>query len=157
MNEQSCYRLKQSSDKLDESHLKIIDNSFHAEKFQPKTIYFLNTQKLSKTSLLTKSKQGRQFTIWQTIGNTISDKNLTLYMLLDEAHRGMSNGQDTDRPTIVKQLINGYNDTTGTIPIVWGISATVQRFNKAMEVMEERAMLPPIKIEPSQMFSYRAL
>jgi hypothetical protein len=59
---------------------------------------------------------------------------LTLYLVLDEAHRGMQEGKrsnNDNKPTIVKQLINGSGSVPG-IPIVWGISATVQRFNDAV-------------------------
>jgi type III restriction enzyme len=42
-------------------------------------------------------------------------------------------GKETgEKSTIVKRLINGEKGVPG-IPVVWGISATVERFNKAME------------------------
>ena len=76
--------------------------------------------------------------------NTIEDENLTTYLLLDEAHRGMK--EDKTRPTIVKKLING-NGIVPAIPIVLGISATVERFNKAMEGTENRTKLPNIIVD----------
>lgn len=50
------------------------------------------------------------------------------------------------KPTIVKQLINGNGAVPG-IPIVWGISATVQRFNDAIKGMENRSTLPPVLVD----------
>src|SRR3954468_10962183 len=52
LNEQSRWRLQEASDKLTISDLVAVGNTFAGEKFQPGKIYFLNTQKLSKNSLL---------------------------------------------------------------------------------------------------------
>jgi hypothetical protein len=61
-------------------------------------------------------------------------------LILDKAHRGMKKGgrpNGDGKPTIVRQLINGSGAVPG-IPIVWGISATVQRFNDAITGMQDR-------------------
>lgn len=55
----------------------------------------------------------RSFTIWDTIQNTIDDPVLTLYLVLDEAHRGMRAATGAgEKTTIVKRLING----SGPVP-----------------------------------------
>jgi type III restriction enzyme len=94
----------------------------------------------------------RSYTIWDTIQNTIEDPDLTLYLVLDEAHRGMQEGKRSNgdsKPTIVKQLINGSGPVPG-IPIVWGISATVQRFNDAISEMHGRGTLPNVVVDPKR-------
>ena len=76
----------------------------------------------------------RSFTIWDIIQNTIENLDLTLYLVLDEAHRGMKESRATNgdsKPTIGKQLINGTGSVPG-VPVVWGISATVDRFKQAL-------------------------
>lgn len=166
LNEQSRWRLQEASDKLTISDLVTVGNSFAGEKFQPGKIYFLNTQKLSKNSLLVRGHDPndpaletadgqrimpdmRSHTIWDTIQNTIEDPDLTLYLILDEAHRGMKEGGRSNgdgKPTIVKQLINGSGAVPG-IPIVWGISATVQRFNDAVAGMQDRGTLPNVIVD----------
>jgi hypothetical protein len=167
LNEQSRWRLQEASDKLTVSDLVTVGNSFSGDKFQPGKVYFLNTQKLSKNSLLVRghdpedpaleTNQGqirmmpdmRQHTIWDVIQNTIDDPDLTLYLVLDEAHRGMKEGGRSSgdgKPTIVKQLINGTNGVPG-IPVVWGISATVQRFNDAVAGMEGRDTLSNVIVD----------
>ena len=76
----------------------------------------------------------RAFTMWDTLASTITDERLTLYLILDEAHRGMKTrnaGDRKERATIVQRLINGAEGAP-PIPIVWGISATVERFTQAM-------------------------
>lgn len=164
LNEQSKWRLSQASDKLTVTDLVTVDNSFGRERFEPGKVYFLNTQKLGKNSLLVRGfdpddtaieKDGmgerlmpdlRSHTIWDTIKNTIEDPDLTLYLVLDEAHRGMKEGTTTGKPTIVKQLINGTRGIPG-IPVVWGISATVQRFNDAIAEMEGHDRLTNVVVD----------
>ena len=166
LNEQSRWRLHEASDKLTPSDLVKVGNSFSAEKFRPGKVYFLNTQKLSKNSLLVRGHAPedpemesssdqttllpdmRQHTIWDVIRNTVDDPDLTLYLVLDEAHRGMkevgrTNGDN--KPTIVRQLINGAAGVPG-IPVVWGISATVQRFNEAIAGMQDRDTLSNVVV-----------
>jgi type III restriction enzyme len=166
LNEQSRFRLMEASDRLTVSDLLVVDNSFIQERFEAGKVYFLNTQKLSKSSLLVRGhdpddsgieRHGqralmpdlRSFTIWDTIQKTIEDPELTLYLVLDEAHRGMgsSNGKGRgEKSTIVKRLINGSGAVPG-IPIVWGISATVERFNAAISDMKNRATLPNVVVD----------
>lgn len=166
LNEQSRWRLQEASDKLTISDLVTVGNTFGGEMFQPGKVYFLNTQKLSKNSLLVRghdpndpaleTAEGqrimpdmRAHTIWDTVRNTIEAPDLTLYLVLDEAHRGMKEGGRSNgdgKPTIVRQLINGSGGTPG-IPIVWGISATVQRFNDAVAGMQDRSTLPNVVVD----------
>ena len=87
-------------------------------------------------------------TIWDTVRNTVEDPQLTLYLVLDEAHRGMGN-QNGEKSTIVKRLINGDRGVPG-IPVVWGISATVERFNRAMEGAVGRSTLSPVTVDPTR-------
>lgn len=161
LNEQSKYRLMEASDKLTVSDLVTVENTFGRETFEPGKIYFLNTQKLSKNSMLVRGHDAddagvetrngaplmpdaRSHTIWDTIRNTVDNPDLTLYLVLDEAHRGM---RDTVKgtKTIVTRLINGQGSVPG-IPVVWGISATVQRFDDAVKSMQDRTALPNVVV-----------
>ncbi len=161
LNEQTRFRLMESSDRLRHTDLVVVENTFNRARFEAGRIYFLNTQKLSKKSLLVRGFDGdedeifpemrpdlRSHTIWDTIRNTIEDPALTFYLVLDEAHRGMGN-PNREKPTIVKRLINGEKGVPG-IPVVWGISATVERFNKAMEGARGRSTLPPVTVDATR-------
>ena len=149
LNEQTRFRLLASSDKLNHYNLTVIQHPFSEEKLVPGKVYFLNTQKLTSSSLLTRGYEGddegqfpeiraamrpdlQGYTIWDTLRNTIEDPNLTLYLVLDEAHRGFGTKASRDKPTIVRRLVNGQAGVP-PMPVVWGISATVERFNQAME------------------------
>jgi len=167
LNEQSKWRLHQASDKLTVSDLITVENTFSRERFEPGKVYFLNTQKLSKKSLLVRGHDpddddlekdaaggrlmpdARSHTIWDTIQNTIDDPELTLYLVLDEAHRGMKEEGGSSvrgKPTIVRRLINGTGGVPG-IPVVWGISATVKRFNDAIMGMDGHGTLPNVIVD----------
>jgi type III restriction enzyme len=161
LNEQTRFRLLEASDRINYSDMVVVEYPFSRSKFEAGKIYFLNTQKFGKNSLLVRGFEGESdlvtemrpdaqaFTLWDTIQNTIEDPDLNLYMVLDEAHRGMGDptapGQNS-KATIVQRLINGYGSMPG-IPVVWGISATVDRFNKAIEGAIKRTKLPDVMVD----------
>jgi type III restriction enzyme len=170
LNEQTRFRLMEASDRINHSDMVVVENTFNQAKFQAGKIYFLNTQKFSKNSLLVRGhdpedlqvKAGnllpetrpdlRAYTIWDTIQNTIEDPSLTLYLVLDEAHRGMgkqTTAAENSKSTIVQRLINGSGGVPG-IPVVWGISATVERFNKAIEFAGKHIKLPNVVVDAAK-------
>lgn len=167
LNDQTRFRLLEASDKLLSTDLVTIEPPFSKPRLEPGKVYFLNTQKLSKSSLLTRGHvdvgddvvfetmttaaqpdlQG--WTIWETIGNTIADDDLTLYLIIDEAHRGFNTKATRDKSTIVSRLVNGHAGYPA-VPIVWGISATIERFKEAMDAADataSRRALPPVTVE----------
>ena len=167
LNEQTRFRLLDAADRVAHSRLMVIENTFNQEKFEPGRVYFLNAQKLGKNSLLVRGASenpqeeaqyglpmpdARAFTMWDTLANTIADEHLTLYLILDEAHRGMKPPSTRDRAekaTIVQRLVNGANGVP-PVPIVWGISATVERFNDAMAKAENRTSYPSVIVDPAR-------
>jgi len=164
LNEQTRFRLMEASDRIRHTDMVVVEHPFSRSKFEAKKIYFLNTQKLGKNSLLVRGFEGEEdlitetrpdaqaFTIWDTIRNTIEDPDLTLYLVLDEAHRGMglpTRAAENAKSTIVQRLINGAQGVPG-IPVVWGISATVERFNRAMEGAQQRSTLPHVVVDSAK-------
>ncbi len=162
LNEQTRYRLMEASDRLNHSDMVVVEPPFNRERFQAGKIYFLNTQKLGKKSLLVRGfdaddpldirPDSQAYTIWDTIQNTIEDPELTLYLVLDEAHRGMggtSKSTEAEKSTIVKRLINGQG-AIPPIPVVWGISATIDRFRAAMKVAEKRNTLTDVQVDAAK-------
>lgn len=109
-----------AADRIPHSRLVVIGNTFNQEKLEPGCVYFLNSQ------------------------------TLALHVVLDEAHRGMktpNKTERTERTTIVQRLVNGARGVP-PVPIVWGISATVQRFDEAMARAENRTTYPPVVVDP---------
>ena len=159
LNEQSRDRLMQASERLDSSRLVTVRGG----KWRPVKaltagrVYFLNTQQLTKSSLLTRGAQERldarqgfldippapdelAWNIWETIGNTLSSGQQRVYLVLDEAHRGFRERPSRERQSIVASLVNGFQ-TGRPIPIVLGISATIARFHEAMKALSESSVL----------------
>lgn len=84
LNEQSKLKIDSKADKIRLGQcVTVSEDSFDKEMFEDGHIYFLNTQKLSKTSNLTKNGDGRTYTIWQTIANTVREKSDRLYFIID--------------------------------------------------------------------------
>jgi type III restriction enzyme len=171
LNEQTRNRLMQASEKFTYANLVRIEPPFAKPRLDPGKVYFLNTQKLTKSSLLTRGQleapEGQEqisglgaiaspdmqgWTIWETLANTIDAEELTLYLVLDEAHRGFNSKTTSDKPTIVRRLVNGTK-ARPPIPIVWGISATIQHFDAAMkeaEATKNRRPLQRVQVDSSR-------
>jgi len=154
LNEQTRARIRESADRIPVGDLVILDNDFAEDRLEKGNVYFLNTGKLSSGALLVKRTNNRPVTFWEVLDNTIKDENLTLYLILDEAHEGMrpvkakeKAKEEAERQTIIARIINGQ-DGYLPVPVVWGISATVDRFVAAMAVAEGRGTEPNVVIDP---------
>lgn len=135
LNEQSKQKIDSKADKICLSQcFTVSEESFDKEMFEDGHVYFLNTQKLSVTSKLTKNGDGRTYTIWQTLANTVREKSDRLYFIIDEAHRGMQGREASKATTIMQKFIKGSDsDVIPSMPVVIGMSATTQRFNALVE------------------------
>lgn len=132
LNEQTRRKMLEASSILGPSTLINIDASFDRETFAPGIVYFLNTQKLGKEKTLVTTGDNRTYTIWQTIANTVAARPDTFYVIIDEAHRGMTENQRSlnEAATIVQKFIKGSPGEIPRVPLIVGISATPDRFNR---------------------------
>lgn len=130
LNAQTKSRFIECADRIPAGDLVLLDKSYSEESLRTGTVYFINPDKLGKKADFVKHTDTRHFTFWEILANTIKDEGKTLYMVLDEAHEGMKSQTNTEQ-TIVQRIING-NGANPAMPIVWGISATVKRFDEAM-------------------------
>jgi type III restriction enzyme len=138
LNAQSKQKIELKTSKLRFGQcVTISEESFDVEMLEEGHVYFLNTQKISRSGRLTQHSDGRQYTICETLNNTIRNKSDRLYFIIDEAHRGAKSkreaGTDT---TIMQRFIKGYTHTENgvrysmsSMPVILGISATAERFN----------------------------
>ena len=131
LNEQSKDKIDYKADKIKISQcVTVQDESFDQEIFEDGHIYFLNTQKLGKSSNLTQHSDTRQYTIWETLANTAREKSDHLYVVIDEAHRGMQGNAAGRATTIMQKFLKGSPaDGIDAMPVVIGMSATSARFN----------------------------
>lgn len=135
LNEQSKDKIDLKADKIRLGQcITVQDDSFDQEMFDDGHIYFLNTQKLGKSSNLTKHTDNRQYTIWETLANTARDKSNHLYFIIDEAHRGMQGREAGRATTIMQKFLKGSpSDGIEAMPVVIGMSATSARFNALVQ------------------------
>jgi type III restriction enzyme len=146
LNRQTRKRMVEASDLLHPNQLIVIENDFLERDLRAGRVYFLNVQKLSKNSGLAQGGNNlREISMWEVIANTINGGDVDLYLVLDEAHKGMK--LERDRTTIVQRIINGQADSNPAVPVVWGISATIDRFNATMAGISDRNVLSAVSVD----------
>ena len=136
LNEQSRLKIDLKADRIQLNQCVVIsDDLFDREVLEDGHVYFLNTQKLSKSSNLTKHSDGRQYTIWETLANTVKYKSDRLYFVIDEAHRGAQKPSDLSKNTTIMQkfLKGSLEDHLPAMPVVIGMTATPERFVRLAE------------------------
>ena len=135
LNDQSKAKIDLKADKINLNQcVTITDEAFDQEVLDDGRIYFLNTQKIGKSGNLSKHGDSRQFTIWETLENTIKEKSDRLYFVIDEAHRGMQGTEAGKATSIMQRFIKGSpTHKLSPMPVVIGMSATSARFNKLVE------------------------
>ncbi len=149
LNEQSKNKFLKS-DKISVSHcMTVREDNFDQECFDDGNIYFINTQKITKTANLCKHSDSRQYTIWETIENTARQKSDRLYFIIDEAHRGMQGTEAGKATTIMQRFLKGAPDfgLTSAVPLVIGVSATASRFNNL--IGDINSTLQKVIVKPS--------
>ncbi|MGB7158048.1 MAG: DEAD/DEAH box helicase family protein [Tepidisphaeraceae bacterium] len=168
VNEQSRAKLEDASDVIPPDRLVTILHPFNVERLAPGRVYFLNTQKLTAASLLTQRGDKQQRTIWEIIENTAKAAPTSFYLIIDEAHRGMRDADKSQsartrsenvRMTTVQKFVRG-DKTLGLspVPLIVGISATPDRFNKVLEQSGRTAHpvdVPPEKVRGSGLIKDR--
>lgn len=147
LNEQTRRKFEAGSTTFRARELVTIDAGFDADVFEPRSIFFLNTQKLGRNSNLVKpGDRGR--TLWETIANTAVQRPSSFWVVIDEAHKGMAETpQERETAnTIVQKFIKGSPDEIPAMPLILGISATPDRFT-ALLAGTERTTRPPVTVE----------
>ena len=170
LNDQSRFRLMQASEKLTWTRLVHVKPPFAKRQLEPGKVYFLNTQRLSKSSLLTRGmsratptrsskgsgRQPHRMNSHGTFGRRSRTRFSTTTSRSTSSSTKRTGASTTGHPQsegrLVRRLIAG--DETGyQMPIVLGISATIGRFSQAMEAAEDaghRLALPDVNVEPSR-------
>ncbi|MGE6110878.1 DEAD/DEAH box helicase [Aeromonas salmonicida] len=131
LNEQTKLKIESKSDRVYRvNQLITIDAHFDAPRLDGGRIYFINTQKLAVNQPLTNRGDGRQHLIWETLTNTARAIPDRFYVVIDEAHRGMTSGKGAQAAqTLMQRFLLGHPDSgLVKMPMVIGVSATPRRF-----------------------------
>ena len=129
LNEQSKQKLMKYCDRMVLSQFVTLDESFRGDKLEQSKVYFLNTQKLTRTSRMTQTGDDRDWTIWEVLENTMGEYGKNLVLVIDEAHRGAKTNQTTTMQKFVKGFESKENGRMEALPLIIGMSATPERFN----------------------------
>lgn len=134
LNNQSKDKLETKAERLRIGQCITIDDSFKADCLQQGHVYFVNTQKFGKNSNFVQYKDERQYTGWDVIRNTIERHGDKLILVIDEAHRGAGKNEANEQMTIMQKFVKGSkDDNLPQMPVILGMSATLERFNKLIE------------------------
>ena len=136
LNEQTRLKIEAQSNKVYRvGQLVPIDAHFDAPRLNGGRIYFINTQKLAINQPLTNRGDGREHVIWETLTNTALAFPDRFYVVIDEAHRGMTTGRGAQAAqTLMQRFILGYPEVgLVKMPLVIGVSATPKRFMDLLE------------------------
>ena len=149
LNTQTIHRMQSHFDRIwFGGGIKEIKDTFDRERLEPKKLYFINTQKLGKKGLLVKEGDGRQHRFWDTMSNTVEDRPSSVYVVIDEAHRGMVQ-RTREAETIVQKFIKGDPGVgMPEVPIIIGVSATPKRFEELIEDVDRRPRR--VKVDPRE-------
>lgn len=147
LNRQTRNKMMAASDLLTGSHLEILHDKYFEPTLKPGKVYFLNIQQLGRNAAFANvaGDSFRSKTGWQIIGDTITSYATDLYVIVDEAHRGMR--ASAERASIVRQIIDGRRGSNPAAPVVWGISATIERFKTAMGELGSRTLYPAVDVD----------
>ena len=165
LNEQSKQKFIDCSDVFPSGKLETIEASFDRRVLEPGKIYFINTQKFSTSSTLTRPPaDGRHYTIWQTLTNTIEERGENFLLVIDEAHKGMlasrTTAEESEAQTIVQRFLFGQAGQIPKVPLVMGISATPKRFNAMLDACNRTAhkvIIDPAVVRTSGLLKHRLL
>jgi type III restriction enzyme len=113
LNEQTKLKIESKSDRVYRvNQLITIDAHFDEPRLIGGCIYFINTQKLAVNQPLTNPGDDRQHLIWETLSNTAKASPDRFYVVIDEAHRGMTGGKGAkDAKTLMQRFLLGHPET----------------------------------------------
>ena len=165
LNEQTKLKIESKSDKVYRvNQLITIDANFDAPRLDGGRIYFINTQKLAVNQPLTNRGDSRQHLIWETLTNTARAIPDRFYVVIDEAHRGMTSGKGAQAAqTLMQRFLLGHSDAgLVKMPMVIGVSATPKRFldliaNAEHSVTTHKVAIPAEEVRKSGLLKDRIL
>lgn len=150
LNEQTMARFDEASDLLvGVTAMETVGRDFPVghEALEPGHVYFLNRQLLMENGRLVNPREGDR-TFYDVLSDTIEDPGRHLVLFIDEAHRGLrgrGTSDETNR-TIYDRIVDGQPGLNPPMPCVVGISATPERFERAMRGRRGRDTKAPVEV-----------
>lgn len=142
LNRQTAEKMLDASARFQHGDLITLDSSFDAKTLLRGRIHFLNIQQMGvSTNAAWSGRDSREYGLWDTLAHTATAFGSDFLVVIDEAHRGTEGKVDA---TIVERICHGgpYPSREGiplkagqhpAAPVIFGITATPDRFKKAMD------------------------
>ena len=146
------------ADQINPTKLKVIDSeSFNERKLKPGNVYFLSLPLLGSANRLTRVTDQRPQTFWDVLDATVRDRDTTLLVVVDEAHVGMGGAGKSkntkNAASLLQGVIAGYEMSPGHAypgaPLVWGISATPERFQRKIKQLIPESSGGDVVVKPA--------
>jgi len=148
LNQQTKRKMLVASSQIKPGQLVVVDQSLVQEALDPGKVYFAHIQQLGKGATnYIRTGDKRRWSLWDTIANTINSRGSSFLLVIDEAHRGTGTKKNGGK-TITAQLADGAGGALPA-PIVFGISATPQRFVDSISKTGQRT-LEPLTVDPDR-------
>ncbi|TCI50359.1 type III deoxyribonuclease [Exiguobacterium sp. SH5S13] len=170
LNNQTLMKIQSKSDRIRTGNLITLDSDFDNEYLDYGNIYFLNTQKLGSDTLLTRKKSShdvspdkRQYSIWETLTNTVKRSPQKICIVIDEAHRGTQTTTQAEQKAqsiIQKFILGSEEDGLTQMPLIVGVTATPQRFEKLITNTTstvQKVIVPPEPVRESGLLKDRVI
>lgn len=147
LNQQTRNKMMVASSAISPGELVIVDPSLDQKYLDRGRVYFVHIQQLGKGATnYVKTGDKRQYSLWDTIANTIADRGTDFVLVVDEAHKGTATKAGGGK-TITARLIDGAGGQLPATPVVLGISATPDRFVESITKAGHRT-LEPVNVDP---------
>ena len=140
LNEQTKRKMLLASSLIQPGQLVTVDASLDQKTLSRGKVYFINIQKLAKTTSYVTTGNKRQHSLWDIIGSTIDARGDDFVLIIDEAHKGTAT--KTGGKSITARLMDGTEGALPPAPVVVGISATPDRFVDAITRNGQRTLQP---------------
>ena len=142
LNQQTRNKMMVASSAINPNQLVIVDAGLDQKHLDAGQVYFVHIQQLGRGATnYVRTGDRRQYSLWDTIANTIADRPCDFLLVVDEAHKGTA-VKPGGASSITARLIDGAGGKLPATPVVLGISATPERFVESISKAGQRLLVP---------------
>ncbi|NUL22835.1 DEAD/DEAH box helicase [Streptomyces lunaelactis] len=137
LNRQTLDKMLLASARFTDGDFVEVDSAFDKKRLDRGRIHFAHIHLFGKGTTSMQPSNSRETGLWEIIANTIEAYGPDFLLVIDEAHKGVEAKKDA--ATIIERISHGgtADHFTGQVyppaPIIFGITATPERFKKAMD------------------------
>ena len=137
LNRQTLDKMLLASGRFTDGDFVEIDSAFDQKRLDRGRIHFAHIHLLGKGTTSMQPSNSRENGLWEIVANTVAAYGPDFLLVIDEAHKGVEAKRDA--ATIVERISHGgtadhfTGRTHPPAPVIFGITATPERFKKAMD------------------------